>query len=423
MFCVKLLKKKYIVNLCDTHLNHNPNARMPFALLQSNAKPFVLLTDLRSPLSWNKGFFLTTRLRASHVLVTSHSIAYFTNDAVNDLSSRGWETFSCVQSDDSLCRHSEHLDFFNSKTVQEPYIYDSVLKRDYAVGMDVCTKNSGRQLVNASLYTVSMCDLIDARAQFVLVEHKDKRNIFYRSDSTSLVEYALLGIACFYAVATLAKHAVMLIKVDENTEKNTTKDGVTKVFIVQVLQKYIRISLLHIAVSVYVVVLVVTDMQSVATRSELYLAWYFVVYVSWDCVYCVYRLWSHAQDQLKQINFMVVLLMLCCLRLYHTFQNVFHMVFTVIFSIRTCCKVVLVMAGNADSHESTRKMVMNNVSVMYDVVTLYLTLLCMNHTKDNVFYSQLDNSSVLLVGVSLGSIVALMHRCRRSASRTVDVHK
>lgn len=409
--------------MCYTYLNHKPDACMPSALVQSNARPFVLLRDLRSPLSWNEGLFLKIRFRASHVLLSSHSVAHFSRDAVTDLPSRGWTSFTCMQSDDSLCRHSEQLDFFNSRLVQQPYVYGSILRRDYPLGMDVCAKNSGRQIVNSSLYTVSMCDMIDAGMQFVLVEHTDERKIFYKSDSTSIAEYALLALVCFYAVATLAKHGVLLIKSDAMQEKNANEKSATKTFIVEALSKYISVSLMHIAVIVCVFVLVITNMHRVATRSELYLAWYLIVYILWDAVFCLYRVWSRAQDQLKQINLMVVLLMLCCLRLYHTFQNVFHAVFIVMFSIRTCCKVVLVMTCNADSNESTNKLIMSNMSVMYDVITLYVILLCMNCAIDTVPDIYLHNISVLVVGVTIGSIIALMHRCRPNTSCVVDAQK
>jgi hypothetical protein len=265
--------------------------------------------------------------------------------------------------------------------------------------------------------------MIDAGMQFVLVEHADERKIFYKSDSTSIVEYAVLATVCFYAVATLAKHGVMLIKSDAMQEKNATQQNAPKMFIVEALSKYISVSLLHIAVIVCVFVLVITNMHLVATQSELYLAWYLVVYILWDAIFCLYRVWSRVRDQLKQINVMVVLLMLCCLRLYHTFQNVFHAVFTVMFSIRTCCKVVLVMTCNAGSNESSNKLIMSNLSVMYDVITLYVILLSMNCAIDTVPDIHLHNISVLLVGVSIGSIIALMHRCMPNPSCVVDVHK
>jgi C4-dicarboxylate transporter len=109
---------------------------------------------------------------------------------------------------------------------------------------------------------------------------------------------------------------------------------------------------------------------------------------------------------------MVVLLIMCCLRLYHTFQNAFHVLLVVIFAIRTSCKVLLVMLLNSDPLQSTNKLLSCNVSLFYDVLTLYLLLLCLNFTTESVFDNQLMNSTILLIGLQLGTVVAFIHKCK-----------
>jgi hypothetical protein len=383
---------------------------MPFLLLQPDSKPFVLLNGASAPLSWNTGLFLKVRLRASHMLLTSNAVTYFRNDPLNDLVSAGWQPFSCTQTDDSLCRHSPELDMFNARVVQEPYTYSEVLRQEYRLGTEVCSKNTGRQL--GSVYTVSMCDLIDTRAQFVLLESTDKHFMFLKTDSTSITEYALLACVCLYAVATLAKHGILLVKTDDHSE--TKKQPVNPItqFIPQSILKYMRMSILHVALSLYIALAVLLDMPSIATRNESWLAWYLVFYVLWDCVFCISKLSHNLKEELKQINVMVVLLMMCCLRLYHTFQNVFHDLFVVMFAIRTWCKLLIVLLRNSDPTEPAQKLLAYNFSVMYDVLTLYLILLRLNHTTENAFQSRLLNSSILLIGMQLGGVVALIHKCR-----------
>lgn len=385
---------------------------MPFLLLQLDSRPFVLLNGMYYPLSWNAGMFLKIRQRASHVIVTSNAITYFRHDKLNDLPSSGWNMLSCMQNDNSLCLHSSELDLFNSKSVQEPYIYSDSIKQQYPLVNDVCFKNTGGSIVNSSVYTVSMCDVIDARAQFVLVEHPDKRCMFYKTDSTSLVEYALLACVCLFAVATLAKHAVLLVTVDAAKPKVTSVANPLAQFIPQSIRKYFQVSILHIGLSIYLVVSVLGDLHNIATQSEYLLVLYLVVYILWDCVFCVWKMAVNQKEELKQINVMVVLLIMSCLRLYHTFQNVFHMLLVVIFAIRTSCKVLLVMLLNSDCTQSTSKLVSCNVSLAYDVLTLYLILLCLNHTTDSAFDNQMMDSSILLVGLLLGSAVAFINKCK-----------
>jgi len=389
---------------------------MPFLLLQPDSKPFVLLNGASAPLSWNTGLFLKVRLRASHMLLTSNAVTYFRNDKVNDLASSGWNSLACVQNDDSLCRHSPLLDLFNSKTVQGPYIYADALRQQYPLVNDVCAKNSARRIINSSLYTVSMCDLIDARAQFVLVEDTDTRRIFFRADSTSFVQYVCLACVCLYAVATLAKHGVLLVKAPaaDETKTQVTAQAYISQFIPAALKKYMSMSVLHIGLSLYLVAEVLSALSGIATQSESWLAWYLAVYVLWDCVFCMWTLYFDPKEELKQVNVMVVLLIMCCLRLYHTFQNVFHVLFVVMFAIRTWCKVVLVMLVNSSRAASTGQLLNCNLSIAYDVLTLYLILLCLNRTTESAFDSQVMNGSILLIGIPLGAAIAFIHKsnCR-----------
>jgi hypothetical protein len=257
-----------------------------------------------------------------------------------------------------------------------------------------------------------MCDLIDARAQFVLLESTDRQLMFLKTDSTSITEYALLAFVCLYAVATLAKHGILLVKADDHSEAKTQPVYRITQFIPQYILKYMRMSILHVALSLYISVAVLLDMPSMATRNESWLAWYLVFYVLWDCVFSISKLSHNLKEELKQINVMVVLLMLCCLRLYHTFQNVFHVLLTGMFAIRTWCKLMLVLLINSNPQETQSRLLACNLSVIYDVITLYLILLCLNHTTESDFHSQMLDSSILVIGFQLGSVIALIHRCR-----------
>ena len=388
---------------------------MPFFLLQLDARPFVTLSQASLQLPWNTGLFLDIRLRASHVVLTSNAITYFRNDMLNDLRAAGWQSFSCRHSDDSLCLHSAELDFFSATSAQEPYVYTDALRRQYAVGRDVCQRNSARQPANGSRYTVSMCDLIDTRGQFVLLEHAEQRTMFFKADSTSLLEYVMLAIVCLYAVATLANHAILLIKTtkgEDKAQKEADAKSPLSLFIPTRITKYMQVSVLHVGLSLYLATAVLLDMPQIATRSEAWLALYLVLYMLWDCVFCVAMLCYNFKEKLKQINVMVVLLILCCLRLFHTFQNVFHLLLTVLFSIRTWCKVVLVALINARAAHEPLKVLESNTSLMYDVVTLYALLACVNHTTQSAFHSQMLHATVLLVGVTAGALLAMLHKCR-----------
>lgn len=384
---------------------------MPLLLLQRDSKPFIVLNQFSTPLPWNTGLFLKIRLQASHIIVTSNAITYFRNSPINALSSNAWDSFSCMKSKDSLCLHTMQLDMFNSKVVNEPYVYSEALQRQYRFGKEVCSKNSARQVVNNSVYTVSTCDLIDTGAQFVLSEGIDKRVMYVKPDSTSIAEYAILACVCLYAVATLAKHGILLIKRDEIKPAETHENPILQ-FIPHTVQRYIRMSVLHVVLSLYIAIAVLIDMPSIATRNENWLAWYLVFYILWDCVFSISKLSRNLKEELKQINVMVVLLMMCCLRLYHTFQNVFHILLTGMFAIRTSCKLLIVLLINSNANEPESKLYGCNLSALHDVLTLYLILLCLNNTTESEFHSQVLDSSILAIGLQLGSVVALIHKCR-----------
>ena len=51
-----------------------------------------------------------------------------------------------------------------------------------------------------------------------------------------------------------------------------------------------------------------------------------------------------------------------------------------------------------------------NLSVLHDVLTLYLVLLCINHTTESEFHSQVLDSSILAIGLQLGTVIALIHK-------------
>lgn len=403
----KITQKK--MNFDSPALNHMAKVRMPLLLLQADSKPFIVLNQFKVALPWDTGLFLKIRLQASHIILTSNAITYFRNAPVHALPSHAWDSFSCMKSEDSLCLHSLQLDMFNSKVVQEPYVYSETLRKQYRFGTEVCSKNSARQVANRSLYTVSMCDMIDTGAQFVLAEGMDKRFMYVKSDSTSIVEYALLACVCLYAVATLAKHGILLIKTDETKQTETRVNPVWQ-FIPQSIQPYMRMSVLHVVLSLYISIAVLIDMPSIATRNEYWLAGYLIFYVLWDCVFCISILTRNLKEELKQINVMVVLLMMCCLRLYHTFQNVFHVLLTCMFAIRTCCKLLIVLLMNSNVNETQSKLFACNLSVLHDVLTLYLVLLCINHTTESEFHSQVLDSSILAIGLQLGTVIALIHK-------------
>ena len=384
---------------------------MPLLLLQRDSNPFIVLNQYNVALPWDTGLFLKIRLQASHIILTSNTITYFRNAPLHALPSHAWDSFSCMKSQDSLCLHSLQLDMFNSKVVQEPYVYSESLRREYRFGTDVCSKNSARQVVNRSLYTVSMCDMIDTGAQFVLAEGTDKRVMYVKADSTSIVEYALLACVCLYAVATLAKHGILLIQTDPITQTGTHANPVLQ-FIPHSIQPYMRMSVLHVVLSLYISIAVLIDMPSIATRNEYWLAGYLVLCVLWDCVFSISTLTRNLKEELKQINVMVVLLMMCCLRLYHTFQNVFHILLTCMFAIRTCSKLLIVLLMNSNVKEAPSKLFARNLSVLHDVLTVYLILLCINHTTESEFHSQVLDSSILAIALQLGAVIALIHKCK-----------
>ena len=64
-----------------------------------------------------------------------------------------------------------------------------------------------------------------------------------------------------------------------------------------------RMSILHVVLSLYIAIAVLVDMPSIATRNESWLVWYLIFYVLWDCVFCISKLsQSKRGDQADQCH-------------------------------------------------------------------------------------------------------------------------
>ena len=103
---------------------------------------------------------------------------------------------------------------------------------------------------------------------------------------------------------------------------------------------------------------------------------------------------------------MIAILILVSLRLSSSFQNVFVVLLTIIFGVRTCSKLVQTAFENM-KRSWTVNAVTRNLSVSFDVVVFYLLLsIAVPEQCDNAFEASLLISTVIFSAFNIGLLIA-----------------
>ena len=141
-----------------------------------------------------------------------------------------------------------------------------------------------------------------------------------------------------------------------------------------------------------------------------------------DWVFTVRRsVWRIAanDDRSKQVNGMVVMLILVTLRLSSSFQNVFVVLLTMMFGVRTCSKLVQTAYRNLGRAADTQALY-RSLSVGFDVAVFYLLLsIALAEQCETELERNLLLCTVIFTSFNVGLLTAvvLQRRVKAGSSR------
>jgi len=370
---------------------------MPMWLVQTDSLPFVTINGAQGPLEWDVGLFYRARLQSASLHLANNAIIASKRGAARDLrhTSGGWKSVTCAPARTTLCRHDETLDFFDTNHSTMPYVHSQELSRTYMP--PVCTTSTFGRLQTSSTrtYTVSVCDLVHGHVHFVLLSEKGQSTMLFKQDETALWQVLLLAATAIYAVTMLSVHVCELVHPDEPAVTSQRS-------------KYAKL-VAHAGFTAALVATCASHHSFLVTEDDVLLASWLYGFVCADLLFTALRIkygLKFNDDNSHQVNGMIAILILVSLRLSSSFQNVFVVVLTIIFGVRTCSKLVQTAFGNMNRGVSI-KAVTRNLSVSFDVVVFYLLLsIAVPEQCDNEFQANLLLCTVIFSAFNIGLLIA-----------------
>jgi hypothetical protein len=370
---------------------------MPMWLVQTDSLPFLTISKAHGPLEWDVGLFYKARMQAASLHLANNAIVASKRGATRDLlqPSYGWKSVTCAPARTALCRHDETLDFFDTNHSTFPYAHTPELSRTYMP--PVCSSSSFGRLQTSSTrtYTVSVCDLVHGHVHFVLLRAKGETRMLFKQDETALWQVMLLAATAIYAVTMLSVHVCELVHPDEPAVTSQRS-------------KYAKLAA-HAGFTVALVTMCATHHSFLVTDEDVLLASWLYVFVCADLLFTALRITTGQKfndDSSHQVNGMIAILILVSLRLSSSFQNVFVVLLTIIFGVRTCSKLVQTSFENM-TRTWTVDAVTRNFSVSFDVVVFYLLLsIAVPEQCDNEFEAHLLLSTVIFSAFNIGLLIA-----------------
>ena len=378
---------------------------MPMWLFQTETVPFLTISAANAPLEWDVGLFYKARLQYASLHLANNAIVASNKGRTRDLLHDGWRSVTCTAARSALCRHDETLDFFDTKHSTIPYVYSADLSRTYMP--PVCTTRMfGRVQTSATgTYTASVCDLVEGHVHFVLQSDHGQSTMLFKHDDTALWQVLLLAATAIYAVTMLAVHVSELVKPDAPAVGTRTRTAV-----------YAQLAA-HTGFAVALVASCASHHSFLVTDEEVLLSSVLYAFVMADWVFTVVRVWgdySANDDRSKQVNGMVVMLILVTLRLSSSFQNVFVVVLTMMFGVRTWSKIVQTTYKNMQRVPGMQAL-LPNLSVTFDVAVLYLLLsIAMAEQCETELETKLLVCTVLFGSFNVGLLIAVVLQVRTS---------
>ena len=378
---------------------------MPMWLVQTENLPFLTISGAQGPLEWDVGLFFRARLQSASLHLANNAVIASKKGATRDLrhASSGWKSVTCSAARSALCRHDETLDFFDTNHSTIPYTHTQDLSRTYLP--PVCSSTFGRlQTSSTRTYTVSVCDLVHGHVHFVLLSRKGQTTMLFKQDETALWQVLLLAATAIYAVTMLSVHVCELIHPDEPAIATATAIASKR----GNYASYAKL-LVHAGFTVALVAMCASHHSFLVTEDDVLLASWLYGFVFADLLFTALRITAGLRfndDNSHQVNGMLAILILVALRLSSSFQNVFVVVRTILFGVRTCSKLVQTAFENM-TRGVNMDAVTRNLSVSFDVVVFYLLLsIAVPEQGDNEFEANLLLCTVIFSSFNIGLLIA-----------------
>jgi len=377
---------------------------MPIWVIQADKLPFVTVDTQPGPLPWDVGVFYKARLQHTFLHIANTAIVAHSKGTLRDLARQGWKATTCAQaSGAALCVRDASLDFFDAAGSTVPYVYSAELERAYMPPVCASSTEGRLQTSTTTTYSVSVCDLVQGHMHFVLEDRLGTATMWFKQDPTALWQVVLLAVTAIYAVTMLSLHLCELVQNEEPVAlKPTTKYALAAA---------------HAVLAVVLVANCATHHSMLVTDEEVQLCYLLYAFVVVDVCFVVLRrttTYRSNDDKSKQVNGMLVFLLLVTLRLNSSFQNVFVIVLTMLFGVRMWCKVL--QTAYLNMHRTLNiAVVPPNLSVSIDVVVFYLLLTIALAEQGNAeLEAQLLVSMVLVTSFNVGLLLAVVVQLRTS---------
>jgi len=182
--------------------------------VQYSKRPFLTLQGIDAALPWEEGSLLTYRMKSNAMQLSATSLQYYSGDAVRALES--WNVFNCTPTARALCASADtSVTLMGTAPVIVPHDLSGPLAASQflrAFGGSVCNAaDTGRLLGQSDVYTVSMCDLSERMLRFVVRDTEAGMLVYWKAESTGVVENVILALIALYASVNIANNTVSLI--------------------------------------------------------------------------------------------------------------------------------------------------------------------------------------------------------------------
>lgn len=381
--------------------------------VQYTQRPFLTLQGVDAALPWEEGSLFTYRMKSSAMQLSATSLQYYSGDSLRALDS--WDVFTCSPTVRALCASQDTgVTLMGTSPVVVPHDLSGPMAASHflrSFNGSVCNAaDTGRSLGRSDVYTVSMCDLSERMLRFVVCDTEAGMLVYWKAESTPVVENVILALIALYASVNIANNTVSLISAS-TAQRASPGAGVSYVLV-----------LTAASFALFVVCQRHADYYVYAHDYSLYvaLATYLLLEVSLLCLKLsqTSRKAGKLQDRFHfgyNINISAVMLLLVTLPLHNTLATPFFGVLFAVFGIRTTCKLLQQMDDHCRAHYSW----VNLVSVVVDLLVWSFMLAYGLAISDDV-YAQLAIAANVMVGLMLGFFMGeLIERRQTKACSSV----
>jgi len=376
---------------------------MPMWIIQNEKLPFITINSVDSPLRWDVGLMYKVRLQNTFMHIAANGIVASQRATLRDLHdpSNGWKTAACAGTRTELCRHDDSLVFFDMNQSSIPYEHTSELSQKYMP--PVCSSSLfGRlQTSGTRTYSVSVCDIVHGSMHFVLAMADGHSRMLFKHDPTSIWQVIFLALTAIYAVTMLCIHASELIQSVPSKARETHSSN----------KRRERLMLaVHVALAIMLVEMCVSHFSFLVTEEDVTLTSCLCVYVFLDIVFAVlHRMTEYRanDDNGKQVNGMIIFLLLITMRLNSSFQNVFVVSLTILFGIRMWSKVLQTAYVNIHRNMSFSSLIPNLSASLDAIVFYFIVSIALSEQCENKLETQLIIATVVFVSLNVGLLMAV----------------